>query len=98
MREAYKGTSSIENGGRKSPIKIEIRKDFYLITVSFTILFVFETFFIIFRPFSVLPNVTAPFVLSASQLVKASKGISLRFQDVYHVSKNRNVGIRGWMK
>ena len=37
MREAYKGTSSIENGGRKSPIKIEIRKDFYLITVSFTI-------------------------------------------------------------
>ena len=40
MREAYKGTSRIENGGRKSPIKIEIRKDFYLktiITVSFTI-------------------------------------------------------------
>ena len=37
MREAYKGTSSIENGGRKSPIKIEIRKDFYLITVSFTV-------------------------------------------------------------
>ena len=36
-RDAYKGTSSIENGGRKSPIKIEIRKDFYLITVSFTI-------------------------------------------------------------
>ena len=37
MREAYKSTSSIENGGRKSPIKIEIRKDFYLIIVSFTV-------------------------------------------------------------
>ena len=60
MREAYKGTSSIENGGRKSPIKIEIRKDFYLITVSFTVLFVFEAFFYYFRTFSVLPNVTAP--------------------------------------
>ena len=62
MREAYKGTSSMENGGRKSPIKIEIRKNFYLITVSFTVLFVFEAFFYYFRTFSVLPNVTAPFV------------------------------------
>ena len=61
MREAYKGTSSIENGGRKSPIKIEIRKDFYIMTVSFTILFVFEAFFYYFQDFSVLPNVTAPF-------------------------------------
>ena len=29
-REAYIRTSSLENGGKKSPIKIEIRKDFYL--------------------------------------------------------------------
>ena len=34
-REAYLHTSRPQNGGKKSPIKIEIRKDFYLITVSF---------------------------------------------------------------
>ena len=61
-REAYKSTSSLENGGRKSPFKFEIRKDFYLVTVSFTLQYVFEMFFIILRTFSVLPNVTAPFV------------------------------------
>ena len=53
-------TSSLENGGRKSPIKIEIRKDFYLITVPFTVFDVSEIFFIILRTFSVLPNVTSP--------------------------------------
>ena len=70
MREAYKATSSIENGGRKSPIKIEIRKDFYLITVitvSFAILFVFEAVFLLFSgPFLVLPNVTAPTLFALS--------------------------------
>ena len=40
--------SSLENGGRKSPIKIEIRKDFYLLTVSFTFFDVFETVFYYF--------------------------------------------------
>ena len=44
-REAYKGTSSREGGGRKSPIKMEIRKDFFLITVLFTVFTVFETVF-----------------------------------------------------
>ena len=34
-REVYRGTSSPQNGGKKSSIKIKIRKDFYLITVSF---------------------------------------------------------------
>ena len=63
-REAYRSTSSLENGGRKSPIKIEIRKDFYLITVSFTFFDVSEIFFIL-RTFSVLPNVTAPIFLLA---------------------------------
>ena len=47
-REAYKCTSSLENGGRKSPIKIEIRKNFYLLTVSFTFFDVFETVFYYF--------------------------------------------------
>ena len=51
MREAYKGTSSIENGGRKSPIKIEIRKDFYLITVSFTIFICSQDSFYYFSDF-----------------------------------------------
>ena len=59
-REAYKSTSSPENGGRKSPIKIEIRKDFYLIIVSFTVFLINEVLFIILRTFSVLLNVTAP--------------------------------------
>ena len=53
-------TSSLENGGRKSPFKFEIRKDFYIITVSFALQYVFEMFFIILRTFSILPNVTAP--------------------------------------
>ena len=56
-REAYKGTSSLDDGGKKSPIKIEIRKDFYLIIVSFAF---FDINIIILRTFSVLPNVTAP--------------------------------------
>ena len=50
-REAYKGTSSPLNGGRKSPIKIEIRKDFYLTSISFAFFNVDETFFIIFSDF-----------------------------------------------
>ena len=62
-RKAYKGTSSLENGDRKSPIKIEIRKDFYLTTVSFAVLSAFEAVFIVFRTFSVLPNLTAPLFL-----------------------------------
>ena len=61
-REAYLHTSRPQNGGKKSPIKIEIRKDFYIITVSFTLQYVFEMFFIILRTFSVLPNVTAPLI------------------------------------
>jgi hypothetical protein len=36
-REAYLHTSRPQNGGKKSPIEIEIRKDFYLITVSFIV-------------------------------------------------------------
>ena len=36
-REAYIHTSRPQNGGKKSPIEIEIRKDFYLITVSFIV-------------------------------------------------------------
>ena len=69
MREAYKGTSSIENGGRKSPIKIEIRKDFYIMTVSFTILFVFEAFFYYFQDFFGLDKCDSP-VKRASLLVR----------------------------
>ena len=34
-REACKSTSSLYDGGRKSPIKIEIRKELYPIAVSF---------------------------------------------------------------
>ena len=60
MCEAYKGTSSMENGGRKSPIKIEIRKDFYLITASFAFFILNEVLFVIIRTFSVLLNVIAP--------------------------------------
>ena len=70
MREAYKGTSSIGNGGRKSPIKIEIRKDFYLITVSFAVFIINEVLFIILRTFSVLPNVTVPFINYSTETIK----------------------------
>ena len=35
-REAYLYTSRPQNGGKKSPIKIKIRKDFYLIVISFS--------------------------------------------------------------
>ena len=69
-REAYKSTSSPENGGRKSPIKIEIRKDFYLIIVSFTVFLINEVLFIILRTFSVLLNVTAPvFYFSSCSII-----------------------------
>ena len=62
-REAYLHTSRPQNGGKKSPIKIEIRKDFYIITVSFIVFLLFEmVIFIILRTFLVLPNVTAPFL------------------------------------
>ena len=61
-RKAYKGTSSFENGGRKSPIKIEIRKDFYLTTVSFAVLSAVEALFYYFQDFFGLAKCDSPFV------------------------------------
>jgi hypothetical protein len=47
-REAYLHTSRPQNGGKKSPIKIEIRKDFYTITVSFIVFYYLRWLFLLF--------------------------------------------------
>ena len=47
-RETYLHTSSPQNGGKKSLIKIEIRKDFYLITVSFVVFDYARLLFLLF--------------------------------------------------
>ena len=56
----YKGTSSLENGVRKSPIKFEIRKDFHLITVSFAFFDTNEALFYYFTDFSALAKCDSP--------------------------------------
>ena len=60
-REAYTHTLRLENGDRKSLLILEKSAGFHPFIVSFTVFAVFESFFIDFQTFSVLPNVTDPF-------------------------------------
>ena len=50
------------NGGRKRPLNQRNPKDFYLKLSHLWFLLCLRWFFDIFRSFSVLPNVTAPFI------------------------------------
>ena len=70
-------TSSLENGGGKSPIKFEIRKDFFLLTVSFTFFDVFETVFYYFSDFFGLAKCDIP-ILFFEKVMTTSRAGGLR--------------------
>ena len=83
MREAYKGTSSIENGGRKSPIKIEIRKDFYLIIVLFTVFIRIWDGFLLFQDFFGLAKCDSPLAFQSLDFIM--------FQGLAEVSREKSL-------
>ena len=70
---------SSANIGRKRPLKTKKSGGFQPITVSFASFSLVLSFFIYFRSFSVLPNVTAPF--SFIKVFSYTRGIPHMFRD-----------------
>ena len=60
-REAYINTSSLENKGRKRPLKVKKSIGFQPFIVSFTVFAVFETIFYYFSVFFGLTKCDSPF-------------------------------------
>ena len=76
-------TSSLENGGRKGLFNFEIRKDFYIITVSFTLRYVFEMFFCYFTNFFDLAKCESPLFIRSILGLLGLTGVLLFFPKLF---------------